>query len=83
MFASCLGKRRRLSQQNPFKTRVSLVELGQISRHFVLHFETKPTKKLPRCGRCVAVSICNAAAKAVAIFGVCMSKLLYQKSNLE
>ena len=43
---------RRLSQQNPYKTCVSLVELGRTSRHFIVHFEKIPTKKFPRYRRC-------------------------------
>ena len=43
---------RRLSQQNPYKTCVSLVELGQTSRHFLVHFEKIPTKIILRYGRC-------------------------------
>ena len=42
----------RLSQQNPYKTCVSLVERGRTSRHFIVHFEKIPTKKFPRYRRC-------------------------------
>ena len=52
IIAAATANSRRLSQQNPYKTCVSLVELGQTSRHFIVHFEKIPTKKFPRYGRC-------------------------------
>ena len=59
MFVSDLGKRRdhvpaatgyhrRLSRRNPFKTRVSLVELGRISRRFYGAFRKSPNKNVPQ-----------------------------------
>ena len=76
MFVSCLGMRRdiaaatansrRLSQQNPYKTCVSLVELGRTSRDFIVHFEKIPTKKFPTYGRCAVFEILGVSnAKAV------------------
>ena len=50
--ARATANSRRLSQQNPYKTCVSLVELGRTSRHFIVHFEKIPTKKFPRYRRC-------------------------------
>ena len=62
MFVSCLAcgaiiaaataNRRRLFRQNPYKTCISLVELGRASRDFLVHFEKIPTKKFPRYRRC-------------------------------
>ena len=37
------------SQQTPYKTRVSLVELGRISRYFMEHFEKIRAKMFLRC----------------------------------
>ena len=54
IIAAATANSRRSSQQNPYKTRVSLVELGRTSRHFIVHFEKIPTKKFPRYGRCAA-----------------------------
>ena len=53
--AAATANSRRLSQQNPYKTCVSLVELGQTPRHFRVHFEKIPTKKFPRYGRCAVL----------------------------
>ena len=55
IIAAATANSRRLSQQNPYKTCVSLVELGQTSRHFLAHFEKKTTKKFPRYGRCASI----------------------------
>ena len=52
IIAAVTANSRRLSQQNPFKTCVSLVELGRTSRHFIVHFEKIPTKKFPKYRRC-------------------------------
>ena len=52
IIAAATANSRRLSQQNPYKTCVSLAELGRTSRHFVAHFEKIPTKKFPTYGRC-------------------------------
>ena len=52
IMATASANSRRLSQQNPYKTCVSLVELGQTSRHFLVHFEKIPTKIILRYGRC-------------------------------
>ena len=52
IIAAATANSRRLSQQNPYKTCVSLVELGQTSRHFLVHFEKIPTKIILRYGRC-------------------------------
>ena len=52
IMAAASANSRRLSQQNPYKTCVSLVELGQTSRHFSVHFEKIPTKIILRYGRC-------------------------------
>ena len=54
IIAAATANSRRLSHQNPYKTCVSLVELGRTSRDFILvvHFEKIPTKKFPRYGRC-------------------------------
>ena len=52
IMAAASANSRRLSHQNPHKACVSLVELGQTSRHFLVHFEKIPTKKFPRYGRC-------------------------------
>ena len=46
----------RLSQQNPYKTCASLVELGRTSRHFIVHFKKIPTKIILRYGRCALLS---------------------------
>ena len=48
IIAAAIANHRRLSQQNPYKTHVSLVELGRISRHFIVHFKKIPTKKVPQ-----------------------------------
>ena len=50
IIAAATANSRRLSQQNPYKTCVSLVELGLTSRHFIVHFEKIPTKKFPGIG---------------------------------
>ena len=52
IIAAATANSRRLSQQNPYKTCVSLVELGRTSRHFIVHFKTIPTKIILRYGRC-------------------------------
>ena len=55
IIAAPTANSRRLSQQNPYKTCVSLVELGRTSRHFIVHFEKIPTKQFPgyrHCGVC-------------------------------
>ena len=52
IIAAATANSRRSSQQNPYKTCVSFVELGRTSRHFIAHFEKKRTKKFPRYGRC-------------------------------
>ena len=44
IMAAATTNSRRLSQQNPYKTCVSLVELGQTSRHILVHFEKISTK---------------------------------------
>jgi len=44
IIAVATANSRRLSQQNPYKTYVSLVELGRTSRHFAVHFKKIPTK---------------------------------------
>ena len=44
IIAAATANSRRLSQQNPYKTCVSLVELGQTSRHILVHFEKISTK---------------------------------------
>ena len=44
IIAAATANHRRLSQQNHYKTRVSLIVLGRISRHFVIHFAKIPTK---------------------------------------
>ena len=56
IIAAATANSRRLSQQNPYKTWVSSVELGRTSRHFIVHFEKIPTKKFPRYGRCAEFS---------------------------
>ena len=55
IIAAATANSRRLSQQNPYKTCVSLVELGRTSPHFIVHFEKISTKKFPRFGRCAVV----------------------------
>ena len=50
--AAATAIHRRLSQQNPYKTRVSLVELGRFFRHCIVHFEAMPNQKFLRCKRC-------------------------------
>ena len=52
IIAAATANSRRLSQQNPYKTCVSLVELGRTSRHFRVHFKKIPTKIIRRYGRC-------------------------------
>ena len=52
IIAAATANSRRLSQQNPYKTCVSLVELDRTSRHFLVHFENIPTKTFPRYRRC-------------------------------
>ena len=42
--AAATTNHRPLSQQNPYETRVSLAELGRISRHFVVYFAKILTK---------------------------------------
>ena len=54
IIAAATANSRRLSQQNPYKTCVSLVELGRNSRHFIVHFKKIPTKIILRYGRCAA-----------------------------
>ena len=44
IIAAAIANHRRLSQQNRYETRVSLIELGRISRNFRVHFEKIPTK---------------------------------------
>jgi len=44
IIAVATANSRRSSQQNPYKTYVSLVELGRIFRHFAVHFKKIPTK---------------------------------------
>ena len=44
IIAAASANSRRLSQQNLYKTCVSLVELGRTSRHFIVHFKKIPTK---------------------------------------
>ena len=59
--AAAPGHHRRWSQQNPYKNRVSLVELGRTSPRFIVDFEKIPTKKFLRYGRCAFVfglSVC-------------------------
>ena len=48
IIAAATANSRRLSQQNPYKTCVSLVELGRTSRGFIVRFEKIPTKKAPQ-----------------------------------
>ena len=48
IIAAATANSRCLSQQNPYKTCVSSVELGQTSRHFIVHFEKNPNKKVPQ-----------------------------------
>ena len=58
IIAAATANHRRLSQQNPYKTRVSLFELGRISSHFIEHLEKKPNKshhKMFHRYRCCAV----------------------------
>ena len=58
IIAAATANSRRLSQQNPYKTCVSLlVELGRTSRDFIVHFEKIPTKKFPRYGRCAQTAV--------------------------
>ena len=52
IIAAATANSRLLSQQNPYKTCVSLVELGRTSRHFIVHFQKKTIKKFPRYRRC-------------------------------
>ena len=52
IIAAATANSRRLSKQNPYKTRVSLVVLGRTSLDFMVHFEKIPTKKFPRYRRC-------------------------------
>ena len=52
IIAAATANSRRLSQQNPYKTCVSLVELGRTSRHFVVHFKKIPTTIILRYGCC-------------------------------
>ena len=52
IIAAAIANHRRLSQPNPYKSRVSLVELSRISGHFIVQFEKNPTKKFPRYRRC-------------------------------
>ena len=52
IIAVATANSRRLSQQNPSKTCVSLVELCRTSRRFIVHFEKISTKKFPRYRRC-------------------------------
>ena len=44
IIAAATANSRRLSQQNPYKTCVSLIELGRTSRHFIVHLKKIPTK---------------------------------------
>ena len=46
---------RRFSQQNPYKSCVSLVELGRTSRYSIVHFE-KITTQVPRYRRCAQIT---------------------------
>ena len=57
IIAAATANSRRLSQQNPYETCVSLVELGQTSRHFLVHFEKIPTKIILRYGRCAVCCV--------------------------
>ena len=52
IIAAATANSRHLSQQNPYKTCVSLVELGRSSRHFIVHFEKIQTKSFPIDRRC-------------------------------
>ena len=52
LIAAATANSRRLSQQNPYKTCVSLVELGRTSCHFIVHLKKIPTKIILRYGRC-------------------------------
>ena len=54
IIAAATANSRRLSQQNPYITCVSLVELGRTSRHFVVHFKKIPTTIILRYGRCAS-----------------------------
>ena len=56
IIAAATANSRRLSQQNPYRTCVSLVELGRTSRHFILHFKKIPTKIILRYGCCALLS---------------------------
>ena len=47
IIAAATAYSRRLTQQNPYKTCVLLVELGRTSRHFIVHVEKIPTKSSP------------------------------------
>ena len=55
IIAAATANLRRVSQQNPYKARVSLVELGRISGHLIQHFGKIPTKMFLRY-RCCAVN---------------------------
>ena len=55
VIAAATANSRRLSQQNPYKTCVSLVELCRTSRHFIVHFKKIPTKIILRYGRCASL----------------------------
>ena len=48
IIAADAANSRRLSQQNPYKIYVLLVELGRTSRHFIVHLEkiVVPSKRL-------------------------------------
>ena len=50
MIAATAAISRRLSQQKPYKTCVSLDELGRTSRHFIVHLKESQQKRSPGIG---------------------------------
>ena len=50
ILAAATANCRRLSQQNPYKTCVSLVELGRTSRHFIVHSKKSQPNSSPGIG---------------------------------
>jgi len=68
IIAAATANSRRLPQQNPYKTCVSLVELGRTSRHFIVHFKIIPTKIILRYGRWASST--NVLVRGI---GVCMN----------